>query len=106
MLPPSSDEQRFQQLSAILAGQKNYFMTLFANRALTLFVFWSGLPLASNGLPSTHKSHLYNPFDFFSPATLCLVYHVFVHVKLFSVIKAATQCSPSSSCTWEHAFFF
>lgn len=55
-------------------------MTLFASHALTLFVFWSGLPLASNGLPSTHKSHLHSPFDFFSP-----LFFFFLHHVLFSL---------------------
>lgn len=101
---PSSDEQCFQ-LSAILAGQKNYFMTLFANRALTLFVFWSGLPLASNGLPSTHKSHSYNPSDFsfprhalFGVPCLCSRKAIFCH-------KSSHTMLAFSFCTWEHAFF-
>lgn len=89
------------QLSVISAGQKNDFMTLFANRALALFVFGSGLPLASNGLPSTHKSHSYNAFDFSFPRH-----------ALFGVPRKAIFCHKSSHtmlafffCTWEHAFF-
>lgn len=87
----SSDKWCFQQLSAISAGENNYSMTLFASHALTLFVFWSGLPLASNGLPSTHKSHLCSPFDFFSLFSLamfllsvphlCLREAIFCHKK-------------------------
>lgn len=56
-------------------------MTLFASHALTLFVFWSGLPLASNGLPSTHKSHLFTPFDFFFAFFSLFLRHVLLSVQ-------------------------
>lgn len=72
-----------------LARAKELLHDLFASHALTLFVFWSGFPLASNGLPSTHKSHLYTSFDppiflhhvLLSVPCLCLYEVIFCHKK-------------------------
>lgn len=68
---------KFSAAITDLCRAEKLSMTLFSSHALTLFVFWSGLPIASNGLPSTHKSHANNPFDLlppffsFAPPHLC-----------------------------------
>jgi hypothetical protein len=59
-------------------GGENHCVTLFATRALALFLFGSRLPLASNGLPSSHKSQSHRPFHLssFAAIMLCLVYYI------------------------------
>ena len=98
--------QCFQQLSAILAGQKNYSVTLFARRALALFVFWSGLPLASNGLPSTHKSHSYAPLLISSSPCFVKRTTSLFAPSYFLSQRAAAQCRPLFflSCSWKRHF--
>lgn len=62
---------------------------------MALFVFWSGLPRANNGLPSTHKSHLYTSFDPLSN----LLHHVLLsapHICLCAAIFSHKRRSDNS----------
>lgn len=86
-----------------LAGTKELLRDLFASHALTLFVFWSGLPLASNGLPSTHKSLWYTSFDPSTPFphyVLLSVPCLFIWSYFLSQ-KAVKRYRPSFSCSWK-----
>lgn len=100
-------QEVFSAAISDLTCAKELLHPLFASHALTLFVFWSGLPLASNGLPSTHKSHLYTSFD---PPSI-LLHHVLLSVPHLSLCEAIFCHKKQSdnagpfSCVLERHFY-
>lgn len=90
-----------------LGRAKELLHDLFASHALTVFVFWSGLPLASNGVPSTHKSHLYTSFDPpspFPPPCFFKCTTSLFKLSYFLSQKAAREWWPSFLCSWKGTF--